>query len=98
MTLIAEATVWAIPIATTVISIATLVYAAIGVRGAADAKHVDHLEAQLQDARTEMAHYERRLTACEDDRKSLRSQLESMTKREAELMRLVVNRELRDSQ
>ena len=84
--LAAEAALWAIPVASAIISLSSLVYVAVGVRRSSDAEHVDHLESRVADA-------ERRLEVCERDRERLRDELKRMGEREVELMRLVVNLE-----
>lgn len=86
-----DAALWAIPLASIVIALAALLYTAIGVNRAADAKHVAHLEQELADTRKQVDLAEQRLKACEDDRERLHRQLEDMRKREVELLRLVVN-------
>lgn len=92
---VSDAAIWAIPVASAIVSLATLIYAAIGVRGAADARHVANLETELGEERRARESMEGRLTACENDRERLHGELKSMREREVELMRLIVNREVR---
>lgn len=86
-----NAGLWAIPLASAIISIATLIYASIGIRHSADAKHVEHLEQELADARAELDRADARLTVCETDRGRLRDEVTRMGQREVELMRMVVD-------
>lgn len=81
---LSEAALWAIPLASTVIALAALIYTAIGVRSSADAKHVAHLEDELDRAN-------KRIEFCEEDRANLRNEVERMGRREVELMRMVVD-------
>lgn len=50
-----SAALWAIPVASTIISIASLGFAALGMRKSADASHVANLQNELADARSEAA-------------------------------------------
>lgn len=91
----ADLVLWTIPVASAIVSLFSLVYVAIGVRHAADAKHVAHLENELADARSELESVDRRLEVCEKARERLQGELTRMGQREVELMRLVVNLEKR---
>lgn len=92
----AEVAIVAIPVASAIVSIATLIYVAIGLRASADAKHVERVENELADARREIELQDKRLELCEADRSALRAEVERMGRREVELMRMVVNLEERE--
>lgn len=81
---ISDAAAWAIPIAAAIVAITSLIITALAYRRSADAQHVENLE-------NEVARQDKRLTVCEEDRKRLQREVERLSLREIELLRMVVN-------